>query len=268
MTAMASSPDSPFLYRELGAVERQKGDAVSALDHFRKAVALDPSDAKSFTQIGEVLEVRGDFGGAATAYAAALAIEPSAEVEAKLDAVHARAEAAKLPAQYRAIDDLAQITRGDLAALIGVRLAPLVQVERRHDAVLITDVRTHWAGAWIVTVTRAGVMEPFANHAFQPGTVVRRTDLAQAVGRLLARIAALKPARARPWESARLRFSDLAPGHIAYPAASVAVASGVLTMGSDGSFQPSKVVSGAEAVEAIRRLEALADLPSLAQAPR
>jgi len=267
-TAIASSPDSPFLYRELAAVERQKHDASSALDHFRRAVELDPTDASSLTEIGELLEARGDFEGAEKAYADALAIEPSAKLEGKLEAIRARVETAKLPAQYRAIDDLAQITRGDLAALIGVRLAPLVQPERRRDAVLITDVRTHWAATWILTVARADVMEPFANHSFQPNTAVRRTDLAQAVGRLLPRIAALKPAKARAWESARLRFTDLAPGHIAYPAASMAVASGVLTVAPDGSFQPSKVVSGAEAVEAIRRLEALAELPSPGQGPR
>jgi len=111
-------------------------------------------------------------------------------------------------------------------------------------------------------------MEPFANHAFQPRTAIRRTDLAQAIERLLVRIAALKPAAAKAWESARRPFPDLAPSHLAYLAASTAVASGVLTTGPDGSFQPSRLVSGAEAVEAIRRLEALAGLPGLGKAQR
>ena len=44
-----------------------------------------------------------------------------------------------------------------------------------RDAALITDVRNHWAATWIMTVARAGVMEPFANHAFQPRTLVRRS---------------------------------------------------------------------------------------------
>ena len=33
--AIASSPDSAFLYRELGGVEKLKGDADAALEHFR-----------------------------------------------------------------------------------------------------------------------------------------------------------------------------------------------------------------------------------------
>src|SRR5262249_56220130 len=99
------------------------------------------------------------------------------------------------------IPEAAQITRADLAAIIGVRLAPLVQAiaERRHDDVLITDVRDNWAYAWIMAVSRAGVMETLPNHTFQPRTIVHRVDLAQAASRLRARVAAVGPARAQSW---------------------------------------------------------------------
>jgi tetratricopeptide (TPR) repeat protein len=259
-TAIASSPDSPFLYRELAGVERQKGDADAALEHLRKAAALDPSDAKSVTQIGEILEGRGDIDGAGKAYADANAIEPSDDLERRLENLRAKAALARLPAEYRAIDQAAQLTRADLAALIGIRLGALLQSARRGDAALITDVRPNWAAAWIMAVARAGIMEPLPNHAFQPRAAVRRTELAQAVARLLARIAAQNPSRAKAWASARLKFSDLSPGHLAYPAASVAVASGVMKTGPDDSFQPSKVVTGAEAVDIIAKLEGLAGL--------
>jgi tetratricopeptide (TPR) repeat protein len=260
-TAIASSPASPFLYRELAGVERQKGDAATALEHFRKAVELDATDASSLVQIGELLEMGGDPGGATKAYVAALAIEPNAEAQARLEMIRARADAAGLPAEYRAIGDTVQLTRAELAALIGVRLAPLLVPDPRLGAVVITDLRNQWAASWIVTVSRAGVMDPFANHAFQPGAPVRRVELAQTVGRLLARIAVLKPAKAKAWSGARLKFADLAPSHLAYPSASASIASGVLLPGPDGAFQPNRAVSGAEAIDAIRRLEVLADLP-------
>ncbi len=147
--------------------------------------------------------------------------------------VRARAEVARLPEEYRAIEQEPQITRGDLAALIGVRLAPLLQAGAAPTPCSITDVRNHWAANWIMTVARAGVMEPFANHGFQPRTVVRRIDLAQVVSRLLARKAApVRRAARAPGRSARVTFPDLAPSHLAYPAASAAVASGVMTTGA------------------------------------
>jgi tetratricopeptide (TPR) repeat protein len=258
--AIATSPDSAFLYRELAAVERQKEDLDAALEHLRKSAALDPTDARSLAQIGEILEGRGDQAAAAKAYADSLAIEPNAAVEKKLEALRASDALARLPAEYRAIDQAPQVTRADLAALIGVRLGPLLQNGRRASEVLITDVRNNWAATWIMQVARAGIMDPFANHAFQPRSVIRRADLAQAAARLLARVAVQNPAAAKAWEAARLKFSDLSPSHIAYPAASIAVASGVMKTGDNSSFQPSRPVTGTDATDAIAKIEALAGL--------
>jgi hypothetical protein len=255
--AIASSPDSAVLYRELGAVERQKGDTTAALEHLQRAIALEPNDPKTLVQIGDLLDLTGDQAGAEKSYTDALALEPNPAVEAKIDALHERAELARLPEEYRAIDELPQITRADLAALIGVRLAPLLQGHRR-DAVVITDVRGHWANTWIMSVTRAGVMDPFSNHTFQPRAAVHRVDLAQAVSRLLSRIAALDPPRAAAWSNPRAKFSDLSPNHLAYPAASTAVAAGVMALTPDGSFQPAESVSGADAVAAINHIATLA----------
>lgn len=260
LSVIASSPDSPFLYRELAGVERKKDQTGLALEHFRKAVELDPTDAASLAQIGEILESRGEFAGAARAFSDSLAIEANPAVEARLEKLRARSAFALLPAEYRALDQAPQVTRADLAALVGIRLANLLQNGQRNAA-LITDVRNNWAAPWIMTVTRAGVMDPFANHAFQPRSVVRRIELAQTVERLLARVAAQSPATPRPWESARLRFTDLSASHIAYPAASAAVAAGVLATGPNGTFQPSRPVTGAEAIEAISKLEALTGRP-------
>jgi tetratricopeptide (TPR) repeat protein len=266
--AISSSPDSPFLYREVAAIERQRGNDEAALADFRKAVALDPTDAKSLEPIGEILAARNDLEAAAKAFNDVLALEANPDAERRLEDVRARMALARLPAEYRAIDGAPQITRGDLAALIGIRLAPLLQVDRRRDAALITDVRTHWAATWIMAVARAGVMEPFANHAFQPRTVMRRSDLAQAVARLLRSIAAQHPTQAKSWDTARLKFTDLPPSHLAYPAASAAVAAGVMTTGAENAFQPSRPVSGAEALDAIAKLESLAGLPAASQTPR
>jgi len=260
--AIASSPESPFLYREIAVLERQKNNPEAALADFRKAVALDPTDAKSIAQIGEILESREDLEGADKAYVDSLALEANADVEKRLDALRERIALAKLPAEYRALDQAPQITRGDLAALIGIRLGGLLQNDRRRDGALATDIRTHWASTWITPVVRAGVMEPFANHTFQPRGLVRRSDFAQVVARLLARVGALHPGQAKAWEGVRLKFGDLSASHIAYPAASAAVASGVMKTGPDNTFQPTRPVTGAEAIDAIAKLEALAGLPA------
>jgi tetratricopeptide (TPR) repeat protein len=256
--AIASSPDSAFLYRELAVVERDRGNRDAALAHFRRAVELEPGDAPSIAEIGRLLEASGDVDAALRAYDEALAIEPNESVEASRAALRARLELAALPEEYRAIETASQITRADLAALIGVRLAPVLQAASPRDAVVITDVRSNWAEQWIMAVARSGVIEPYENHTFQPRTLVRRVDLAEAVDRLLGEIAT--PGQMAAWRNARVTFSDVSPGHLAYPAASAAVASGVMAASPGQSFQPSRPVSGAEAIDAIGRLQAMAGL--------
>jgi tetratricopeptide (TPR) repeat protein len=250
-SALSASPDSAILYRELAAVERELGQADLALEHFRRAVSLDPYDAASRAAIGDLLEQQGDLEAALGAYEEAVAIEPGGTIEAKRDALRARVEFLRMPEEYRAIESLAQVTRADLAALIGVRLAPAIEGAATQDAVVITDVRSSWAEPWILAVANAGVMEPYDNHTFQPSAIVRRVDLADAVSRLLRRT--VSPERLRAWQSADISFADLPPAHLAYPAASLSVASGVMTAAAEG-FEASLPVSGTEALAAVERL--------------
>lgn len=254
-TAIESSPESAFLYREVAALEREKGDADAALGHYRRANALEP-DAASLVAMAELLAARDDFDPAMRAYRDALAIDNDPTVQQALDELRQRAQYARLPAEFRAISTAAQITRADLAALIGQRMGVLLSATRPRDVGVITDVRGHWAEEWMLSVARAGVMDPLPNHTFAPRAVVRRQEFAQAVTRLLAKVAIVAPNQATRWQNARGRFTDISAGHVAYNAASAATASGVMTT-TDGAFQPTRPVSGAEAIAALDRLSAL-----------
>ncbi len=261
-SAIAASPDSAFLYRELAAVERQRGQTREAIDHLRRSNSLDPQDAGSLALLGDLLEHEGELASAVTAYTEALRVESDPAVDARRAAVRARLDLAALPNEYQAIEQNAQITRADLAALIGVGLAPLVQTAPSRDASVITDIRGHWAERWITPVARAGLVDAFVNHTFQPRTIVRRADLAQSVAKLLNLIAVSDPTRARQWVGARRRFPDVPPGHLAYAAVSATVAAGVMTLAADGSFGPTQPVTGAEAAAAISRVRALGRFPA------
>ena len=107
--------------------------------------------------------------------------------------MRSRADLAKLPEEYKAIGNAAQVTRGELAALVGVRLASLLQAAARQEAVVLTDVRSHWAAPWIMASVRAGVMQAYPNHTFGPRGVVKRLDLAEVASRVLGLIEARRP---------------------------------------------------------------------------
>lgn len=257
-SAIEASPQSGFLYRELAAIDQRAGDSGAALTHAEKAVSLDPGDARALQLVAEINEANRAWARAADAYTALNAVEPSEATAAKIDHMRERAAFDAMPAEYRAIEESPTVTRAQLAALLGVRLEALLRAARTTNPTVMTDVRNNWASPWILAVTRAGVMEAFPNHTFQPSTTIRRGDLAQAVSRVLALIAIEKPRLAARWRDPRPKFADVAPGHLSYPAAARSVSSGVMSPLEGETFQLSRVVTGAEAADAVAKLAALA----------
>jgi tetratricopeptide (TPR) repeat protein len=254
--ALAASPDSAFLHRELGLLERKAGRADQALQELNRAAELDPSDAASLVQIGELLDERRNFAGAEAAYRKAADIEPTPDLSARIATTAKKAREARLPPEFTAALTTPQLSRGDLAALIGVRLEDLIR-DAPVRQVVITDILEHWAAEWIGSVARAGVMDPFENHTFQPRTRVRRGDLAVTVSRLLSLLAARDP-EVKARLASRPVIADMTPRHVQYNAVVAAVASGVLPLLPGDRFLVAQQVTGAEAVEAIDRVRALA----------
>ncbi len=259
--AIAGSPQSPFLYRELATVERRDGEIEGALTHARKAAELDPNDSRGLILIGEIYESQKDYVKAAEAYAAAATLEPSDELTSKLEDLRERTAFEAMPPEYKTIESAPAVTRGALAALRGVRLDAFLKRSRTKNAVVMTDARGHWAAPWILSTVRAGLLEVYPNHTFQPDAAVRRVDLAQAASRVLGLVAADNPRLGATWRDGKRTFPDVNPSHLSYPAASIAVEAGIMKTLEDGSFQLSRPVTGAEAVAAVRALEELTERP-------
>ena len=254
--AIAASPESAFLFRDLAEIESKQGMAEQALGHYRKALELDPFDVQSRMRIGDLLDAGNDLEGAIAMYTEANRLEPSDEIRRRLSEFEARAAYLRLPTEYRNIPDDPAITRGDLAALIDIRLEPLLNTAPAQ-AVVITDTRNHWAARWINATARAGVMDAYDNHTFQPRNIIKRSDLAQAVSRMLKIIAARNPALLKDWQSRQQKMADVGVSNLNYADASLSVAAGILPLTDEGAFQLSRSVSGAEAIDAIARLERL-----------
>ncbi len=161
-----------------------------------------------------------------------------------------------MPEAFKAIPQAPRVTRADLAALVGARLETWIAQVPPTSPGLITDVREHWAQRWILAVTRAGLMEVYPNHTFQPGRrrAARRSG-AGSISRALTIAAARRSTPSPAWMDEKPVFPDLPSTHASYPAAALAVAAGVLATGPENVFQPSRPVSGAEAVAAVDRLE-------------
>jgi tetratricopeptide (TPR) repeat protein len=253
--ALQASPESAFLHRELASTERQAGQLDRAAEHAQKARGLDDKDASTYLLIGDIENARGNLSAAIEAWRRAKELGAPADLTANINDAERRLAFAAMPEAFRSIPAAPRVTRADLAALVGARLENWIAQVPPTSPGLITDVREHWAQRWILAVTRAGLMEVYPNHTFQPGDVVQRGDLAWVISRALTIAAARRSTPSPSWMEEKPVFPDLPPAHASYPAAALAVAAGVLATGPENVFQPSRPVSGAEAVAAVDRLE-------------
>lgn len=260
--AITASPESAFLYRELAIIEQRQGNEIDALEHMERATVLDPNDAMSLRTLGELYEGRGQYDEAIETYTRANEVEPTSDLITRIEKLMDRVEFERLPGEFRAISSLSEVTRADLAALLGVRLQGLIERNSSSESVLITDIRSHWASSWIMTVASAGFMEVYPNHTFEPSAVIDRGDLAEVVSRTLGAISSRAPTLAREWKAESVSFVDLRSNHPSYPSAELSVAAGILRMTEDGSFGFTRIVTGTEVVDAIGRLEVLVELVS------
>jgi tetratricopeptide (TPR) repeat protein len=258
--AVAASPDSAFMHRELALVEWQAGRLDEATTHATRTLELDDRDAATHALVGELRAARGDLDGAHTAFARAAELDPRDEYQRRLTGLEREIALAAMPVEFRAISSSPSVTRGDLAALLGTKLERWLE-SRGSGSPVLTDTRAHWAQRWILAVASAGLMEVYPNHTFQPGVIVRRSDLADVISRGLEFAASKNPGEADRWRSAKPSFQDLPPQHAAYPAAALAVGAGIMSASAENTFAPTRPVTGAEAMAAVERLEALLARP-------
>jgi Tfp pilus assembly protein PilF len=255
--ALSRSPASTLILRELVQVERAAGQVQAAETYARKALQVDPKDADAHAVLAELLAERGQSLEAAAAYDRAAGLEERDEWRKVSAELKAKARAAALPAEFASVVRANAVTRGQVAAFIGIKLESVIARAPARPVDIATDVRRHWAAPWIAPVTRAGVMSVFPNHTFQPGAVMSRASLAAVISELL-RLGISRAADAAKWQSARPRFPDLPASHVSYRAAAFAVASGAMTTNARGELEPTRPASGADLDAAVRRIETLA----------
>ena len=250
-----ASPDSAFLYVELARIKQQQNELPEALVVIGQALALDDTSAEAFLLQGDLFESNGELELAVSAYARADAIAPSELTSDALSRTRSALRAPDLPMEYRGIVTKVEITRGELAALLGVELSELLSdAGSGVSTPIFTDTRNHWASQWVIEVARAGVMRVDGRYQFEPDRVVRRGDLAEIIAATLLLIAEIDPESGRRWRAARPRFTDLTSGHLNFDSASIAVGADILDVYENDRFLPIRVVSGREAIDVVAKL--------------
>ena len=250
------SPESGFLQVEIGRIEQQQGNLTAALQYATEAARLEPQDGAAFLLAGEIHEAKGDLPSALTAYEQAHAVDPTGQTASNIDRVVDLMFLTGLPSEFSEISFKPSVTRGDMAALIGVRFRELLAMTDSRP-VIITDTRDHWGGEWIQVVADAKIMHVDAAYRFDPSRPVRRGNLAEIVVETLELIETQGLDYTQSSDVRAPTFADMSATHLSYGAAQRAVAAGVMAILDNDTFQPSRLVTGPEVVETVDRLAEL-----------
>jgi len=235
---------------ELGGLRIDLANLLLDRDDAAGAVAIleaDPGqDRQVLLRLGEVQAGRGEFGRALEAYRRILSRDPrDAEALRRAFEVRQSFELQQMPEEYRRIFSAARITRADLAALLAVKVTLLTRLASGDPQVAV-DISGSWARDHILKVLGLDLMEVYPNHTFQPGAIVRRGDLARAVGRVLD--LAKWPAAPGPL------LKDMSESNLFHDAAVRVVAAGLMDLTPDGSFEPWRPISGSDALAVVENL--------------
>lgn len=243
---LAAAPELADVRIELANLLQQRGDTAAAL----ATLEADPGQERHvLLALASLRWSQKDYPGTLEAYRKLLARFPG-DVEALRRVAELRQawELAKMPEEYRRIPEAARLTRADLAALVAVKLTALERLPAREPRVA-TDISGSWARGHILRVLSLEIMDVYPNHTFQPGALVRRGDLAAALGRVLELLGV--PAVPAPV------LKDVSPANLLYPGVTRVVAAGLMDVTPEGAFEAWRLVDGKTAVAVVEALARL-----------
>ena len=206
--AIAASPDSAFLHRDLGLVELRAGTARRPNASLRKALALDPADVRAWTASATALERPGELAEAIAALRArAWRSSRATRSNGDLARLRERAETQRLPPEYAGHPG-GGADHPRRPGRAGRRPRSRRCWRRRPPGVVvITDVRGHWASPLDSRSIARGPDGRLPNHTFQPRG--RRAPRRTSRRRRAACWRLLPPSPARAGRS-RVRMADVA----------------------------------------------------------
>lgn len=249
LRALEYSPKLLDAHRALARISIKQKDFPSALFHLQTAAANGPEDTGLWREYADALFEAGQWSRSLDAYQQIVALDPqNKSVKDRVDQIKNRLGVADLPDQFGSIADAENVTKEDVAALIGVRFREaLADVNPKPP--IIVDITTSWAQRYIHKVAALGILEVFSNHTFQPKKTMNRGELAEAIVRLIEVLKKNGFPLVPQIPIERVRISDVPEEHFYFVSIAQAVAYRVMDLAPDRTFKPDLPVSGREAVK-------------------
>jgi tetratricopeptide (TPR) repeat protein len=265
--------------------DENKDWADDAIKQYDKVIEkLDPKNSEAWYRKGWTLKYAFRFREAATQFSKVLELKGDFTAEADrewkiMQDIERAAPGSKVGMKIALIE---KISRADVAALFISELDAVRLVEKKRprnydtdfkapgdarklaaDSVVsadrLSDIHTHWARNFIADVVGLQIrgLEPYPDHTFKPDLQITRGEYAMMLEDMLIAILRDPSLATKHVGAGASRFPDVNAGAPYYNAICNMVDKGVMSANLNSEFDPTRTVSGTEALLAIRQLKEL-----------
>jgi Tfp pilus assembly protein PilF len=249
--ALDLDPQDAKVHDALGRLHAATRRYLDAKNEFERAAALDTTSAEPLYHLGQAYAQAGDPARAAEAYSRALARDPGhlPSQTALATVLGARYAAAGLPQDYGALRAHPSISRGELGVMLAAELgASPDRPSFRSGTDRPSDTeeaRDAWGERWLRVSIARGWIEPYPDGSYHLGDPVTRGTLALLATRIAGPASSV--------DGSTDPFTDVGARHYLARAARTAASLGLPARPGE-RFEPWASVTGAEAISLLRGL--------------
>lgn len=249
--AHSIDPENWAFAVEIGLLFLQQQDYTMADGYFQKALSSRPDFLPALIGAGRVQLGLNHYAEAIQYFERARVIDPGETEAADLLRQAQREQLnASLPEEYWNIAASAQVTRGEIAALLMVDLMLEQQLRTPDRVVIISDITTHWAKTYIIKVVQYGIMSLPPDRFFRPDEAMTRGEMAFVINTLFQKLGQPLP------QGGQLAFSDVHPDNAYHDAIARVYSAGLMTAPTNITFGTLDSLTGEEAIQIFEKIRA------------
>jgi tetratricopeptide (TPR) repeat protein len=234
---------------EIGLLFLQQQDYTMADGYFQQVLSSRPDFLPAVIGAGRVQLGLGHYAEAIQYFERARVIDPGETEAAELLRQAQREQLnASLSEEYWNIVTSAQVTRGEIAALLMVDLMLEQQLRTPDRVVIISDITTHWAKTHIIKVVQHGIMSLPPDRFFRPNEAITRGEMAFVIDTLFRKLGQPLP------QGGQLAFSDVHPDNAYYDAIARVYSAGLMAAPTNTAFGTLDSLTGEEAIQIFEKI--------------
>jgi tetratricopeptide (TPR) repeat protein len=245
-------PENQDFAVEIGYLFLQQQDYMMADGYFQQVLSNDPNYVAALLGAGKVQLALKHYDEAINYFRQGVNLRPGdPEAAGLLQQAQAEKLSSTLPPEYASIFTSAQVTRGDIAALLMVELTLEDRLQPSSRLAIISDITTHWAKPYIIKVVQLGIMQIFPDRSFLPYDPIHKGELAFVLDTLFKRLAIPLP------NVSAVSFSDVHQDNMYHDSVLRVYAAGLIAATTEGAFGFNDPVSGEEARQIFDKLKSM-----------